>query len=478
MPAALIISLMLGLLYARTIAPGLTWANFSADGGDFLAAIATGGVPHPGGYPLYLLLGGLFARLPFGEPAFRTNLLSAFCTILTANLVALISANWLAGKPGRSWLALLAGLAYGLSPFAWGQALVTEVYSLHALLVCLCLLAWSAKRHWWVGLTFGLAAANHLTALLVLPLLVLGGDAQRWRPAPRAWLARFLGLLSGLSLYLLLPLRAATHPAINWGGAASLPGLAWLVSGRMYSGFLLDPPLVDVVGRLRGLAGLLLEQFGPLGVFLAVGGLLMMPRGRERLAGLWIVLANGAFAILYNSSDSQVYLAPVWPVLAAWMAVGLGSLVELAGSSRRGQWLLAGLLAGALALLLMRVPRIYQQVDLSQDERASGWITHTLDAIPSGALVFVSGDQQVFGLWYAQFAQGRRPDVVMMADGLLAYRWYLNSLADVYPRLGIPVTEQAQARDFVALNPGQVFCRLERDSSEPVCEWNVLPPGQ
>ena len=43
-------------LYARTLAPGLTWAHHGADGGDLLAAALTHGVPHPSGYPAYQLL--------------------------------------------------------------------------------------------------------------------------------------------------------------------------------------------------------------------------------------------------------------------------------------------------------------------------------------------------------------------------------------------------------------------------------------
>jgi len=39
------------VLYARTLAPGLTWAHHAADGGDLLAAALTVGVPHPSGYP-------------------------------------------------------------------------------------------------------------------------------------------------------------------------------------------------------------------------------------------------------------------------------------------------------------------------------------------------------------------------------------------------------------------------------------------
>ena len=64
-------------LYARTLAPGLTWAHNGADGGDFLAAALTHGVPHPSGYPTYqLLLRGIIAVFP-GEPARAGNWLSA-----------------------------------------------------------------------------------------------------------------------------------------------------------------------------------------------------------------------------------------------------------------------------------------------------------------------------------------------------------------------------------------------------------------
>jgi hypothetical protein len=57
-------------IYSSTLAPGLTWANSGSDGGDLIAAAATGGVPHPTGYPLYLLLARLFQILPVGSLAF------------------------------------------------------------------------------------------------------------------------------------------------------------------------------------------------------------------------------------------------------------------------------------------------------------------------------------------------------------------------------------------------------------------------
>src|SRR5262245_14429377 len=83
--AAVLASLL--LVYLSTLAPGLTWANHGADGGDLITAAATGGVAHPSGYPTYLVLARLFLALPFGPLAFRVNLLSAVCAAGAAALV-------------------------------------------------------------------------------------------------------------------------------------------------------------------------------------------------------------------------------------------------------------------------------------------------------------------------------------------------------------------------------------------------------
>ncbi|MFZ4849545.1 MAG: protein O-mannosyl-transferase family, partial [Caldilinea sp.] len=68
-------------LYCGSLAPDLTWAHQGADGGELLAAAATNGVPHPPGYPLYiLLLQGWLALLEGVAPStslvWRGNLLS------------------------------------------------------------------------------------------------------------------------------------------------------------------------------------------------------------------------------------------------------------------------------------------------------------------------------------------------------------------------------------------------------------------
>ncbi|PKO23498.1 MAG: hypothetical protein CVU38_03805, partial [Chloroflexi bacterium HGW-Chloroflexi-1] len=99
-------------LYARTLAPGLTWAHNGADGGDFLAAALTGGAPHPPGYPTYqLLLRAAIALFP-GEPARAGNWLSALCAVLATALLADLARRSLTAGRWRGCIALVAALAW------------------------------------------------------------------------------------------------------------------------------------------------------------------------------------------------------------------------------------------------------------------------------------------------------------------------------------------------------------------------------
>src|SRR4051812_29274974 len=64
------------LVYLRTMCRTI----YVGDSGELAAAVHVLGIPHPPGYPLYVLLGKLFSVLvPIGKPALRLNLFSAVC---------------------------------------------------------------------------------------------------------------------------------------------------------------------------------------------------------------------------------------------------------------------------------------------------------------------------------------------------------------------------------------------------------------
>ena len=87
------------LLYLVTLAPTVTFE----DSGELIAAAYNLGVPHEPGYPLWTMIAHLFTWLPFGDVAYRVNLMSAVCSALAAALIAwttLLVIDWVA--PGRS----------------------------------------------------------------------------------------------------------------------------------------------------------------------------------------------------------------------------------------------------------------------------------------------------------------------------------------------------------------------------------------
>ena len=134
-----IAALVLLTVYLLTLPPTLTWAHYGADGGDLVTAVVRGRLPHPPGFPTYLLLGTLFVRLPWGDPAWRLNLMSAVmatgATLLTAAALqqsAICNMQSAIRNPQsaiRNLQSAICSLALGLSPILWSQALIAEVYA-------------------------------------------------------------------------------------------------------------------------------------------------------------------------------------------------------------------------------------------------------------------------------------------------------------------------------------------------------------
>src|SRR5918996_4150698 len=76
------------LVYMLTVAPTV----FGYDSAEYVSAAYNLGVPHPTGYPLYVIVGKAFSSLPFSDDvAYRLNVMSAVLAAGTATLVYLLS---------------------------------------------------------------------------------------------------------------------------------------------------------------------------------------------------------------------------------------------------------------------------------------------------------------------------------------------------------------------------------------------------
>jgi hypothetical protein len=444
--------------YVLTLAPGLTWAHDSADGGLLAASAYTLGIAHPPGHPTYVLLAYPFAHLGLAWVAQGTNLFSAVCAAATAALVcasvqlACLSSACAASLGEDISLCLSgasAGLLFAFSPLSWSMATVTEVHALSALFSALLLVlavrstarrsmrrghatAWAAAA----GVLFGLALGTHPTAVLTAgPLAVATTIAlARAARAPIVAVVAAAGLGVGLSVYLLLPLRAAASPPINWGDPRTLQRFWHVLTGASYRAYIFGLPAAFIPARVAGSASLLMRQVTPVGLLFAVAGALYGTGRDDRAvtaAAAMAIVSVYVFAIGYNTADSYQYLLASLPLLVHWAGLGLCATSvgfgRIKGRTARSLALLpAASLAGVLALGVVR----YQGQNLRGEHSAFAFAEATLGAAPPDAVVITGRDAHTFALWYCQVAEGWRRDVVVVDAGLLGEAWYNETVAD------------------------------------------------
>ncbi len=438
-------------IYLRTLSPDLTWANFSGDGGELITAAMTWGVPHPPGYPTYVLLGHLVGWLPGGTAVYRFNLFSAVCVTGAVGLVTAVNYRFVVGDSspadGGKLLttnvtipAVAAGLTFAFAPLVWGQALVSEVYALN--LLCLALFLWAlltARPCWLAGLLLGLSITTHLTSLFMLPLALVGCGRRGWRPM-------LAGLAVGLLPFLLLPIFAQSDSPVRWGEPDTPHGWWWLVSAQLYRPNLFAIPPALLLTRLTDWATLLPGQFLWLGfLFVALGLAKFRPRNtshrlpitnyRLPITVLLTIMLYLLYALVYNTPDAVLYTLPVLLLAAMFLGLGLRPLRAWA-------------LLLPLALLLLN----FRGQDLRQGVMVRPSAAALLQAAPSNALLVSSDGDTTFSLWYFHHVESLRPDVAVVDTNLFAFDWHRRHLAEQHPALFVPDADDLAA--FYERNKG------------------------
>ena len=392
-------------LYFATAAPSIV--ELFDDSLEFQLVGPTFGIAHPTGYPLYILLGGLWSRVlfPVGNWAWRMNLFSALAAASTVTLVFQLARRLVTRADGQpnTPAGLAAALALGVSPVWWAQATIAEVYTLHGLFVAAIL--WVALginefkdridyRITLLCALIGLSLTHHRTTLLLLPPLavyLLSSIPSLWRPRP-VWLRWLLALLTPLLLYLWLPLRAAQGIAdLNSSYRNTWPGFWAHVLALGYTRtFLIETGLTGPVADMNWVA-LFRQQVGLLGLGLGALGLIGGLGRLGQSAKAWIcigliLITNILFATNYNVSDVEVFLLPAFLCLALLIGGGVGVLERWLSFQ---PWL-ANVVQALIVLLLIFGGRN------SIINRSNAWVTH--DYATAMAKVNFPSHSQVIGL--------------------------------------------------------------------------------
>lgn len=397
---------------------------YVGDSGELATAVATLGIPHPSGYPLYILLGKLWTLLvPAGTVAFRLSLFSAVCASATVGLLYLTARD----LEVRRAIAASAALTAAFAPSFWGEANIQRVYALNALFVVWATrsaLAWwrerDTRRLLWTAFLCGLGASNHtFMAVFVLAfgLFVLANDRGPLRRA------RTLGLTGGafalgLLPYLYLPLQSRMDPRLDWGNPETPRALLAVILRQEYW----DRAWWRGVEDLPEILGDWLSSLGAeslwAGAVLALVGVAWGARRRlPVLLPVFVMASNVAILAVHGSRNDLFiwhrYYIPSYLMLAILAALGGEAIARR--SPQAG--------AVVLSIVLFLLPtalfaRGWREFDRSHYRIAEDYSRTLLASLPPGAHLAASDDNVLFVLLYLHLVEGVRPDIDLIPQGV------------------------------------------------------------
>ena len=427
--------LAVGWLYARTLAPSVMPGDYAEF--QFCAAILC--VPHPTGYPLYILLGKLFTLLPFGDVAYRVNFSSAAYMAGAVGLLFAISVRLLrlGGLSRVWWCAAVGGSLFAVAPTVWSMSLVARSYALNALLVgsvVYCLVSWrnTGRRGWFFAsctLT-GLSMVHHGTTYLLLPaygLYLLLVEVERYRGSAdkRPWLRRGLGvvaLLAGFSPMLFLAYRFVFGSPYYWGNPTTWEDFFSLLTGGPFHNQVMafGSDAGAQLGRVGFGIGELSVQYTAVGIVLGLVGLVVLWRLRRAEAGLLALMLLGNFVFAMNYSlVGYLYFIPTYLIWGVFMSAGAGWLVHtllLRGRSWQNATVLRAVPA-VLGMALLCVVSLlaalrFEGMDLSRRTEVRDQTLAMLKAAEPNASLYLDWEE-LSAVRFYRLVYGMRPDLAL-----------------------------------------------------------------
>ena len=468
--AAAGVALLAFALYHATLLPGLDFGDtpsFQVMGGE-------SAITPRDGYPLYFGVGSLFVRA-VGDRAHGLNLASAVEAAAASGVIVVVAAE-LAGS-------LVAGVATALlfagSYTFWSQAVITEVYALHILMVALTLwllLRWEARptlaRLAAFFALFAIGFGNHLSMVLLLP----GYTIFLLASAPRGWRSLFTPRIIAMASACAAAgaLQYAWNIRSLW--LAPLPPATFADAMRTFwfdvtksdwrDTMMANVPRAMTAERLRMYVFDVGQQFGVAVPVVAMAGAIHLFRAAPRRAWLLglLFVVNVVFALTYNVGDSHVFFLPSHLMIALFAAPGLVLIGELLPSpAKAGHHITSPASFVPVLAVLLACARIYQDypaLDRSGDTRPAdvvSAITSGLDDRRSVLLADLNWQMENGLTYFAKYvhpelAFARMPDVLLYAPAFVR-----DNLA-----IGRDVALTERARDELVGAYGRLFS-IERD---------------
>ncbi len=443
--------------YTLTLNPAL----FRNDSPETITACFTLGVSHPPGYPLYTLLGRLFALISLGNPAMTINFFSSFWGALgvcffAANLYSFLTSlvspkNQSPNRFVITFVCVIGSLCFALSKSYWSLSLAAKggIYTFQVVLELVLLLYFQNlvrnenrqkaqnKSIYFLVFIFALGLANHWPSLiLIIPAIAL--SALVYPEFPKTllhfeWKKRLICLTIAvitLSVYLYLPLRSNLHPELNFGSPSSFKSL---YTSLFRIGYFKRETLVSfmptALSTIQDKSVYISNRFGnefnPVFSLLAFFGVFLLWRSgrkKELLFLLLLLLTTVMANILYlQVSPIEYWHLDDHLITVNWIIAFL--------SSFGGYFLFARVrshntLKYVLPILLLVLPILTFQKNLLSDDQTKeflywGYGMEALKSMDQNSRYFAESDYDFFSILYLKDVEHKRPDVTLKISTFL-----------------------------------------------------------
>jgi hypothetical protein len=435
--------LVLGVYYFVNRYPGPAFI----DSGELALCADVFGVPHPTGYPLYLVL-SVLAAFFFSRPIIAVTILSGIITAFAGMAYYRLGDDLRRHVLPDSSPYLIATVALALvlflAPVVAEQGTTNEVYGLAFLLGLLILYAMfkaltadnSGRGEQYLILTWyvqGLALCDHMNAIQFLPALaILTVVCLRRRFSWKTIAAIIPAFVVPLTLYAVLPIRAsATPPPVaNWGDVTTWPNFFRHVSGWQFKIWFLSGGAGQLWSNIKIFFSMLWQQY-PWPVFLLLPFGIAVVFRRSTMFGIVLVITvfvNIFLGINYTIPDIESYYLQTIATVALFSFMGLVWL----GSIIRARYLISAVAVGLLAWQVIAVWQVNYKGDYTLPEDYARNIMRSADY---GAVVVSQIWDRQGQAFYLQQAEYNRPDLKFIDKELLRRSWYYRTIERVYPDL-------------------------------------------
>jgi len=430
---------------------------YGGDAGDLVSAIATKGIPHPPGFPLYTALGVAITTLfTGGTLAFRTGLLSSIptviCTLFLFDLTYRLTKS--------SLIAVISSLTFSFSYLVWLYGIVPEVFALNnaftvLLLWCSYRLIESRRKKFLrlMVFLFALSLTHHQIIVFLVPSLLFAVFVSRLRFNWSEMLKLCALFVAGLLPYVYVFISAPHAPALNWMGEATIARFISLVSREGYGTFRAGPfAVLEYPLRLLSIAAFgefLWRDLRPAGVFLGAIGSLLLFFTRRNVWGVYVLsYIFYVFFLFYASfplhqefmlGTFERFMLPLYLIMSLFIGYGIYVVVQLL--SRLVKKSFATSIATVLFLILPvgLLLRNYSTLSPIKDDRtAENLALDIVSTVEEDAILFLSTDTPLFNTQYLYYSSQKWPNVKLIHFTKLFTPYYPAQISAIYPEIYIP----------------------------------------